>query len=306
MKERIIIILGQTATGKSDLSIKIAEKYPAEIVNADSMQVYKYMDIGTCKLSPSKRKSIPHHLLDIVEPKEEYNAGTFCFDAKKAISSIYSKNKTPIIVGGTGLYIRCLIGGIFELKEDTKDARKVLLEKLEKNGLETLYKELAQVDPLSAEKIKSSDKQRILRALEVYKASGIPISELQKKHEFKEKNFSYIKIGLRIEKDELLERIKIRIDNMFSEGLISEVETLLKKGYKDHLKALNSIAYRETIDLIEGKIDLDEAKEQTYKRTKDYAKRQNTWFKKDNEIKWFSPGIDLVKVFEYVEQFIGG
>ncbi len=304
MKKKIIIILGQTATGKSELSLNVAGKFPAEIINCDSMQVYKGMDIGTCKLSKKDRRKIPHHLFDIINPDEEYNAFMFAQDAAKCINDITGKNKLPVVVGGTGLYIKCLLGGLFKFEGTTDEARKELLKKIEINGLKALYRELKEIDPEAASKITQGDTQRIIRALEIYKTSGFRISELQKRHSFNENPYNHLKIGLKMEKEDLKKAIKTRVDQMFSEGLLEEVETLLKKGYKGSLKSLNSIGYKEAVDVLRGKSDIMQAKGNTYKRTKDYAKRQMTWFKKDKEINWFHPGSDLKSIFNIIESFI--
>lgn len=304
MKPKIIIIQGQTASGKSALALSIAESFSGEIVNADSMQVYKYMDIGTSKMSIEERQGIPHHLLDVIEPDEDYNASKFAKHAHEKIHEIIRRGNVPIIVGGTGLYIRCLLGGLFDFEKDTGNIRKGLEKELSKEGVQGMHARLARIDPKAAEKIRPSDKQRILRALEIYHASGERISDLQERHKFKDRTYNYLKIGLKIDKERLFQRIKERTLGMFEKGLLSEVETLLEKGYKSGSKALNSIGYREAVAYVKGSLDKEKVKEAVIKRTKDYAKRQLTWFKKDKEIKWFDPDSERGFIFESVKEFL--
>lgn len=302
-KRKIVIIQGQTATGKSTLALKLAQRFNLEIINCDSMQVYEHLDIGTSKVSKKEQAKISHHLLDIVSPDEEYNASMFVNDASQKIEEITARDKLPLLVGGTGLYIRCLLGGLFNFDIDTSKQRKEINLRLEKDGLKALYDELKKVDSASAARIKPRDKQRITRALEIYNASGEKMSSLIKKHSFGDENYNCLKIGVRLEKLELLDNIKKRTDKMFDEGLLQEVETLLNKGYKDSSKALNSIGYREALAVLKKSITLAQAKERVYKRTKDYAKRQMTWFKTDGEIRWFHPS-EIENIAKLIDKFI--
>jgi tRNA dimethylallyltransferase len=304
MKQKIVIIAGQTGTGKSDLAIDLSLKFAGEIINCDSQQVYRFMDIGTSKVSKDKRKIVPHHLLDILNPDDEYNASLFALDAGKAIEDISARGKNPFIVGGTGLYIKCLLGGVFKIPGDTGEIRSKLEKRLLEEGSTPLWEELNSIDPESAKKISKNDKQRILRALEVYLATGEKISSLQKSHGFREEKYSYIKIGLKVDRTVLLERLKKRVESMFNEGLLSEVETLLNKGYKSDFKPLLSIGYKEAVMVLAKKIDLAAAKELVFKRTKDYAKRQMTWFKKDNDFKWFNPLTEKSLIASAVQEFL--
>jgi tRNA dimethylallyltransferase len=255
----VLVLLGPTGVGKTALSKAIAEKVLLEIVSADSRQIYRYMDIGTAKPSLALQKQIPHHFIDILEPDEK--------------------------VGGSGLYIRALIEGFFQ--EDIKDSqlREKLQTRLKREGSGALYDELNRVDPAAAKEIHPNNTRRMIRALEVFYTAGIPISEIQEKNP-DPAPFRAIKIGLAMERKKLYAKINQRVEMMFEEGLVEEVRRILNMGYPPEINALNSVGYREVIAYLRGDIDLFTCKELVKQNTRRYAKRQFTWFRKEQDITW--------------------
>lgn len=287
--QKIIVIAGPTASGKSGLAMEICEKFDGEIINADSIQVYKYLDIGSAKPTKEDREKIPHHLIDIKDLTEPFSAADFKELADEAIKDITSRGKVPVIVGGTGLYIRALTEGLMEAPDGDEALREKFNKEIEEHGLDFLYDKLKKVDPVATEKIHRNNRHRIIRALEVYELTGKPLSEHQKAHGFKDKNYNALKIALEVDRDELRERIAKRTEEMYSgDAIIKEVQSILELGYKDDLKPLNSVGYREAAAKLKGAVSRDEALELTKKSTYQYAKRQVTWFKKEPNIKWFN------------------
>jgi tRNA dimethylallyltransferase len=286
MLKKILTILGPTASGKTKVSLEIADKINGEIISADSRQVYKFMDIGTAKPSLEQRKRIPHHLIDIVEPDKYFSAADYSTRARRAIKEILSRGKEPLIVGGSGLYLRALFKGFFKGPGRDENLRRKLKEKAEKFGTESLYQELKEKDPEAAEKIGPHNLVRIIRALEVYELSGQRISELQKKGEYPSREFEFIKIGLKIDREKLYQRIDQRVEDMISSGLVDEVESLKIRGYDLSLAPLRTFGYKEIFQYLEGEISLDEAKEKIKLNTRHFAKRQLTWFRKEEGTIW--------------------
>ena len=286
MKKIVPIIAGPTASGKTYLSLCLAEHLDIEVVSADSRQVYRYMDIGTAKVSQKDRRTIPHHFIDICNPDEYYSAGMFSQEARKTISNIQAAGKVPVAAGGSGLYIKALVDGFFE--GDLKDAeiRNDLDEELKKNGLQKLYQQVLTVDPDYAEKISRNDRQRILRCLEVYKITGIPFSQWIRQ-ESRSADFQPLMIGLQVERDQLYKRINERVDEMIELGLLDEVRGLQKMGYTAELNALNTVGYKEVFSYFADKLSFDEMTELIKRNTRRYAKRQMTWFRKEPGIKWY-------------------
>jgi tRNA dimethylallyltransferase len=289
MKKRVIIIVGPTAVGKTGLSLMLAERLNGEIVSADSRQIYKYMNIGTATPSDDELARVPHHFINLLEPHEEYNAGKYSKDARLKIDEIITRRKIPIVVGGSGLYIKALVEGIFESPEIDDGIRAEIFGDLKKYGLEYLYNRLKKVDPPYAAKISAKDKQRITRALEVFLSSGKPFSAWHEKTDDKA-DFEPIKYGLTMERERLYERINRRVDLMFENGLIAEAEGLLKLGYSRALNALNTVGYKEVFQYLADECSLEEARELIKRNSRHYAKRQLTWFRKDKEIKWIDLG----------------
>lgn len=279
-----MVILGPTAVGKTDLAIQWAEELGGEIVSADSMQVYRYLDIGTAKPSPETRQRIPHHLIDVVNPDDLFSAARFAQEADLIIHNLARKGKFIFVVGGTGLYLRSLLGGLIEGPPADKELRHLLKQQ------DNLYDMLKVFDPLAAERIHPRDRVRIVRALEVFILTGDSIVNQQRQHRFERRKYDYIKIGIREEKEILYNRIDQRTQHMFSQGLVEEVEKVLSMGYSKELPPLQTLGYRHTIRLLEGSISKREAMEFTARDTRHYAKRQFTWFKKEKDILWFKRG----------------
>ena len=288
-KRKIVVITGPTAVGKSALAVELAAPIAGEIINADSMQVYRGMDIGTAKPPVQERDTIPHHLLDIVNPDDAFNAAIYRSLAVPVIEEISRRGHLPFVVGGTGLYIKTLLGGLFHCPASDPGLRERLNRESDKQGLESLFGRLCALDPDAAQKIHPHDKVRILRALEVIELTGRPFSILASDHSFKNREFTPLKICLYHERDILYERINLRSIKMFDSGLIEETENLIHNGYSSDLKPLKSIGYRHALDYLENRTGYDESIELLQRDTRRYAKRQITWFKSDPEMLWFSP-----------------
>jgi tRNA dimethylallyltransferase len=303
---KVLIIAGQTATGKSEIAFHLATKLNGEIINADSIQVYKYFDIGSAKPPLTFREKIPHYLIDILNPNEEFNAFIFRKLAEEKVKDIYEKGKVPIIVGGTGLYIRSFLYGLFEQDDKAiKEARKFWENKLNKVGLKALYEELKKIDAEIANKIHENDRIRIIRALEFYSATGMKLSEVQQKHKFDHSHYDFKILVPLLPKDELLKRIIERTKKIFNQGIIEETRKIIGLFGKV-IKPIKSIGYKEALLYIDGKISFDEAIQQTIKSTKDYAKRQLIWFKKEKNLEFIEADTpSLEKIFlEKAKKFL--
>jgi len=285
-KLKIVIITGPTATGKSALAIEMAEYLNAEIINADSMQVYRYMNIGTAKVLEKERKGIPHHLIDIVDPDQEFNAAIYRRLAIEKIKEIYERGKRCLIVGGTGLYIRTLLGGLMRLPPGVKRVREKIQKEMEEIGLQGLYQRLKELDPEAAINIHPRDRIRITRALEVIELTRKRFSELVRSHRFSDNLFESLKICLFMDRGALYDRINRRTLKMVEEGLLDETKWLLKHGYGPELKSMQSIGYRHMVRVIQGEWSMDTAIRLIQRDTRRYAKRQITWFKKERNMLW--------------------
>ncbi|MEW6601111.1 MAG: tRNA (adenosine(37)-N6)-dimethylallyltransferase MiaA [Nitrospirota bacterium] len=295
----VIIILGPTGVGKTGLSILLAKALKTEIISADSMLVYRHMDIGTAKPSAAELSEVPHHLINILEPDEKFSAGMFKEKASAIINGLHNRNKIPLIVGGTGLYIRSLTSGLFEGPCADESLREKLMGEEELHGKGHLYDRLKAVDPDAAGKIEPNDLRRIVRALEVSLKAGRGISEIQK-DSTRSMDYNFIKIGLTRGRKELYSLIEARVDRMMEAGLLDETRKLMEL---DHGKtAMQALGYKEMAMYLEGFVDLNEAVRLTKKRTKMYAKRQYTWFRKEPGIHWIDiTGImDNEKIFQKV------
>ncbi len=303
-KPKIVIILGPTASGKTDLAVRLAERFGGEIVNADSMQVYRGMDIGTAKPSQELRRRVPHHLIDIVAPDRNFSAADFRNEAVRVIADITSRGKTVFMVGGTGLYIKALLQGLVDSPSGAGAVRRELEERAGRVGNEPLLQELAAVDPVTAGRLHPNDLVRIVRALEVYRLTGRPISLERGDHGFAGDFYSTLKIGLSVERGELYERIDRRVDKMIAEGLESEVKTLLDQGFSSTLKAMRAIGYRQICAYLAGEYGLDEAIRLIKRDTRHYAKRQMTWFKTDQKIYWVEYSDNFATICYYVIEFL--
>jgi len=300
----IVVIIGPTAVGKTNLSLSIANEFSAEIVGADSMQVFRYMDIGTAKPSKEEQQQADHHLIDVADPDEDYHAGRYAEESLSACRSIIDKGKMPLVVGGTGLYIKALLEGMIESLPIDKNIREELKERLEKEGREVLYAELNKTDPDSASRIHPNDTQRLLRALEIFQATGV-LWSTHIENEDKKGQFSRVlKIGLTCEREKLYERINMRAQMMMDAGFLEEVQGLLDMGYGPDLKSMQSLGYRHCLQYIEGNWDLETTFSLLARDTRRYAKRQYTWFGKDKDVFWVSPE-DKEEVFAHIQGFLG-
>ncbi|WP_434293699.1 tRNA (adenosine(37)-N6)-dimethylallyltransferase MiaA [Clostridium botulinum] len=285
----LLIIAGPTAVGKTDISIKLAEKLNGEIISADSMQIYKYMDIGSAKITKDEMKGIPHHLIDVVEPHEEFNVSSFKALAEKSIKDIWNRGKLPIIAGGTGLYINSLIYNYDFTDADRDEKYREYLTKLaEDKGKEYVHSLLKDIDEESYEKLYPNDLKRVVRALEVYKITGKSISEYTKENEKKLYDIPYNVnyFILNMNREVLYERINKRVDIMMGKGLIEEVKKLESMGYTPDMQSMKGIGYKEVLFYLNGDISLDEAIYLIKKGSRNYAKRQLTWFRKDKRYIW--------------------
>ncbi len=277
----VITIEGATASGKSALAIVLAEALNTEIISADSRQVYRYLDIGTAKVTKEEQKRVKHHLIDIINPDETYNAGAFVKDASIIIEKLHSEGKIPVICGGTGLYIKALLKGLFSLPPLPQEIRQNLKQRLKEEGLAALYAELKSLDPLFAEKISENDTQRILRGLEVAIGTGIPLSEHWQKQKSSCK-YNAFRILIDIPRPELYQRINQRIEKMFAQGLLAEIENLFALGYDENSPGLNCLGYKEFLPYFKKEAGLEECILLAAQHQRNYAKRQVTWYRKGN------------------------
>jgi len=296
----ILIIAGPTAVGKTDISIKLAKKLNGEIISADSMQIYKKMDIGSAKISKEEMDGIPHHLVDIIDPSEEFSVAMFKKNAEEAIEQINSKNKLPMIVGGTGFYINSLIFN-YNFAETNKDEeyRKFLKKEAEEKGNAYVHSLLKDIDLESYSKLYPNDLKRVIRALEVYKVTGKSISQFAKEEDLFNIPYNVHYYVLNMDRQKLYERINKRVDIMFKKGLLEEVIRLQKEGYTSDMQSMKGIGYKEILYYLEGNIDLEKAIEMIKQFSRNYAKRQLTWFRKDPRVNWidkdlFSSEDDIV------------
>lgn len=290
-KPKVIVICGPTASGKTSLSIELAKKINGEVISSDSMQIYKDMDIGTAKPTKEEMEDIKHYLIDFVPPNERYSVASFKKDAEKAIEEILAKGKVPIVVGGTGLYVNSLIYGIeFNSIEIDEEYRKELDERVEKEGLDTLYEEAKKIDPEAINNISKNDKKRIIRILEIYKQTGKTKTEQEKESRKNGVKYDYKVFAINMDREILYERINKRVDIMIEQGLIQEVENLIQK-YKEFPTAMQGLGYKEVVQFINGELTKEEMIEKIKQETRRYSKRQITWFKKNKNTIWLD-GLD--------------
>lgn len=291
--EKVIVICGPTASGKTGLSIEVAKKIKGEIISSDSMQIYQEMNIGTAKPTEEEKQGIKHYLLDFVSPEERYSVADFKKDAKKAIREIIQKGKVPIVVGGTGLYVDSLIYEI-EYPDIAFDEnyRKQLEKQVQEQGLETLYEKAKKIDPLAIEKISSKDEKRILRILEIYQATGKNKTEQEVESRKKPVQYDYQVYALKWDRETLYERINKRVDIMIEQGLIEEVKGILKR-HKKFPTAMQGLGYKEVVEYLEGNVTKEEMIENIKRETRRYAKRQMTWFRKNKQTIWLDGQADI-------------
>lgn len=298
--KNLVIVLGPTAVGKSATAIRLAKKFNGEIINCDSMQVYRGFDIGTDKIPPEQREHIPHHLLDIVDPSTQFTAADFIKLALEAAESIRKKQKLPIIAGGTGLYLKALCDGLFPEGKKKAAIRKKIEQQAKEHGLEFLREQLVQSDPVYAKKIGTRDKIRIIRALEVLYATQKPLSEHFAHTRSLFHDFHILKIGLKLERMVIYEKIENRVDRMFEKGIVKEAQNLLAEGVNSDSPPFRALGYKQVLKHLKGDISLQEAIELTKKETRHYAKRQMTWFRKMEGIHWFESD-DFSSIADFVK-----
>jgi tRNA dimethylallyltransferase len=305
-KPRLLVILGPTASGKSRLAMEIAGALGCEIVSSDSLQVYKHLDIGTAKPSLEERAAVPHHLIDILDPDQGFNAGTFREEASRVIESLAASGKNIILAGGTYLYVKALLSGLIEDLPADRAIRTALRKERAERGTAPLYERLLSLDPESASRIHPNDYVRTERALEVYELTGQKMSLFLSLHEFAVRDYEYLKIGIYVEREELRRRIDERVEGMMSAGFVDEVRGLRKMGYGPELKPMQSIGYKEINAYLDGHLGLERAVELMKRDTKRFAKRQRTWLRADKEILWFDVPGDMGNIMKTAEKFFRG
>lgn len=290
MERRLLAIVGPTATGKTEVGVRVAEALEGEIVSADSMQVYRGMDIGTAKPTPEQRERVPHHLVDILDPNEEFSVADYRARADAAIEDIWSRGKQPVLVGGSGFYVRALIEEMdFSAASPNAELRARLEAEAEAKGVEALHARLAEVDPRSAERIHPNDKKRIIRAIEVYEQTGEPMSARRRQLDrAAAARYNVCEYGLFLPRRELYRRIEERIDRMMEAGLAEEAERLLSQGYGEDLVAMKGLGYAQLAPYVRGAVTLEEAVRLLKRDTRRFAKRQMTWFRSDARVEWLN------------------
>ena len=285
-KKPLIVLVGPTAVGKSAAAVRLALKLRSEIISADSRMVYRGMNIGTAKPRPAERAGIVHHLIDSVAPDEPFSAGRFKTLAAGVIERLHDEEKIPIVVGGTGLYVKLLLHGLWEGPEADWPFREGLYEAERRKGAGYLHRRLSEIDPGSALAIKPQDRSKLVRAIEVYEKTGRPLSDHHREHRFSEKPYEAIQVGLRRSRADLYRRIEARVDEMMAKGLVEEVRGLIEKGYSAELPSMKGLGYRQIVGHLNGEYDQSEAVHRLKRDTKRYAKRQFTWFNRDPSIRW--------------------
>lgn len=301
----IIVLCGPTASGKTAAAIEVAEQVDGEIINADSVQVYRLMDIGAAKPTAAERTRVRHHLIDVVDPDEPFDAASFARLGRAAVADIASRGKVPIVAGGTGLYIKALLGGLARRAASDPEVRRRLQEDLREEGPAALHARLAQIDPATAARVHPNDAVRIVRALEVYAATGQPLSAHHRGHRFGDAPFEAFTIGLDMPRETLYARIDRRVEAMMAQGLEAEVRRLLARGYGKDLKPMQSLGYRHMTALIAGRVDRAEAVRTLQRDTRRFAKRQLTWFRANPRIRWVSPA-DIASLLPEIGAFLQG
>jgi tRNA dimethylallyltransferase len=300
---KIVIITGPTASGKSALAVEVAERIGGRIVSADSAAVYRHLDIGTAKPSAAERARVPHYLVDVIDPDRRYSAMAYAREADGAIGEIIDGGAVPIVAGGTGLYLKALVFGIFELPGSPDGG--AIRKELEPLPTDVLREEVERVDARSARLIGQNDRVRLIRALEIYRLTGIPKSELAARHSFSTRRYDALTFCLSMERETLNRRIDDRVERMVSGGIVREVRGLLAKGYGPESPGLSTIGYREIAEHLAGRLDLDEAVALIKRNTRRYAKRQMTWFRKMEGVTWIYHPYDIGRMIRDIRGFMG-
>lgn len=308
-KKKLVILTGPTAVGKTQLSIALAKKLGGEIVSADSMQVYRHMDIGSAKIRPEEMEGVPHHLIDVLEPTENFDVYRFQKMAKEKMKEIYSRGKIPVIVGGTGFYIQALLYDIDFSEspegEEESSLRRELEELAEEKGPHYMHEMLREIDPEAAEEIHENNVKRVIRAIEYYRQTGEKISTHNKNQRAKESPYNFCYFVLTDDRTLLYERIEQRVDQMLQEGLVEEVEKLLALGCQKESTAMQGLGYKEIIDYLQGEHDLERAVYLIKRDTRHFAKRQLTWFKREKEVTWVDKSLFDREEDRIIEYMVG-
>jgi tRNA dimethylallyltransferase len=282
----VVVIVGPTAVGKSRIAVEVAKAFETEVLTADSRQVYRGMDVGTDKPASEERQAVPHRLIDLVDPDESFNAGLYRRQAIDEIERLYRDCRLPLVVGGTGLYVRTLLKGLCDAPQADPIMRKALRQEAEDQGYDRLYARLVDVDPVIAARLHPRDESKVIRALEVYQLSGRRMSEFQQEHGFAERPFATLMIGLNRDRDVLYRRIEGRIDWQLAHGLIEETKQLLAQGYRRDSAAMKGLGYRQVAEHLAGEYDAAEMVRRFKRDTRHFSKRQMTWFRKEPGIQW--------------------
>lgn len=300
---KVAVLVGPTAVGKTAVALELAQELGAEIVNADSLQVYRELDIGTAKPTPEERVLVPHHLVDVADPPDAYDADRYSREGREVLAELHTRGVIPLVVGGTGLYLKALLSGLFTEGSPNPKIRRRLREELTDRGLPHLYERLRRLDPASAWRLHPHDTYRILRALEVITATGETLSALHESHQFRDAPYRTLKLGLIRSREELNRRIEARVEVMLAQGWLEEVKGLLER-YPPDLKPLQALGYRHLIAFLQERWSWEEAIELLKRDTRRYAKRQLTWFKKDKEVRWHSPD-QVPEMLAALREFFG-
>lgn len=308
-KRKLVILTGPTAAGKTALSIALAKRLGGEIISADSMQIYKYMDIGSAKIKTDEMEGVPHHLIDLLEPEDTFNVVRFKQLAQDALKGIYERNHLPVVVGGTGFYIQALLYDIDFSKEGSHDeVRQKLEASALEHGAEFLHQRLETVDPVSAREIHPNNKKRVIRALEFYELNGYPISVHNETERMRSSPYDFCYFVLTDDRDVLYEKIEKRVDQMMDEGLLDEVRALKDRGCHRQMVSMQGLGYKELLDYLDGACTLKEAIARIKRDTRHFAKRQLTWFHRERDVIWISKkefDRDDEKILAYMEEWIG-
>jgi tRNA dimethylallyltransferase len=301
-RPKLVVLAGPTGIGKTSLAIALARRFRAEIISADSMQIYRGMDIGTAKPTPAERAKAKHHLVDVVDPDQDFDVAAYLALARPLIAELHGRGIPILVVGGTGFYVRSLIRGLFDGPGSDPVIRARLKEEARVSSREALHARLAQVDPDAAARLHPNDLFRVSRALEVFELTGRPISSFQIEHGLAEKPYQVLFCALTLPREECYRRIEVRTERMFEAGLVEEVRGLLDRGYTPDLSPLKSIGYKQVVEFLAGALDLEQTKAEIIKMTKRYAKRQMTWLRSQPDVLHFSYGDDeavMDKVFDF-------
>lgn len=306
-KQKIVVVAGPTGTGKTKLSVALAKRFGGEIISADSMQIYKGLDIGSAKVTPEETEGIPHHLIDILEPDETFSVAQYVQKANEAAEEILKRGKMPILCGGTGLYISSFVDNVkFTESETDFSLRERLMREAEEKGTEVLWQRLAQLDPKAAEAVHPNNVKRVVRALELYESTGLTLSEQNARSKLIESPYEPVMLALTGERELLYERINLRVDRMVEAGLFEEVKALSDSGMTRSMQSMQGIGYKEILAHFEGECERLECIELVKKNSRNYAKRQLTWFKRDERYRWFDISEEdfLERATAYVEERI--